>query len=91
MIAAAMLTNILIAGFAGVMVPLTLERMGLTSPAVYAAGYSISATTQAVIGESRTLAYVAGASGTVRRIWMTFPDRSPRIIGRRCAPTRKRD
>ena len=32
-IAAAMLTNILIAGFAGVMVPLTLERMG-ADPAV---------------------------------------------------------
>jgi len=32
-IAAAMLTNILIAGLAGVMVPLTLERMG-ADPAV---------------------------------------------------------
>ena len=32
-IAAAMLTNILIAGFAGVMVPLTLERLG-ADPAV---------------------------------------------------------
>ena len=31
-------------------------------------------------GESRVLAEVSGASGTVRRIWMTFPDRSPRML-----------
>jgi hypothetical protein len=31
-------------------------------------------------GESRVLAEAQGASGTVRRIWMTFPDRSPRML-----------
>jgi hypothetical protein len=31
-------------------------------------------------GESRVLAEAAGASGMVRRIWMTFPDRSPRML-----------
>ncbi|HVF89931.1 MAG TPA: DUF2961 domain-containing protein, partial [Blastocatellia bacterium] len=31
-------------------------------------------------GESRVLAEAAGTSGTVRRIWMTFPDRSPRML-----------
>jgi hypothetical protein len=31
-------------------------------------------------GESRVLAEAAGTSGTVRRIWMTFPDRSPRVL-----------
>src|SRR3712207_3617774 len=31
-------------------------------------------------GESRVLAEVSGTSGTVRRIWMTFPDRSPRML-----------
>jgi hypothetical protein len=31
-------------------------------------------------GESRVLAEVSGASGTVRRIWMTFPDRSPQML-----------
>src|SRR5215207_8973973 len=31
-------------------------------------------------GESFTLAEAAGASGTVRRIWMTFWDRSPRML-----------
>lgn len=31
-------------------------------------------------GESRVLAEAVGASGTVRRIWMTFWDRSPRML-----------
>ena len=31
-------------------------------------------------GESFTLAEAAGTSGTVRRIWMTFWDRSPRML-----------
>src|SRR3712207_5588913 len=31
-------------------------------------------------GESRVLAEASGTSGTVRRIWMTFPDRSPRML-----------
>lgn len=31
-------------------------------------------------GESRTLAEASGTSGTVRRIWMTFNDRSPRML-----------
>lgn len=31
-------------------------------------------------GESRVLAEETGVSGTVRRIWMTFPDRSPRML-----------
>lgn len=31
-------------------------------------------------GESRVLAEAAGTSGTVRRIWMTFPDRSPGML-----------
>jgi hypothetical protein len=31
-------------------------------------------------GESRVLAEATGRSGTVRRIWMTFPDRSPRML-----------
>jgi hypothetical protein len=31
-------------------------------------------------GESRVLAEARGASGTVRRIWMTFPDRSPQML-----------
>lgn len=31
-------------------------------------------------GESRVLAEARGTSGTVRRIWMTFPDRSPRML-----------
>ena len=31
-------------------------------------------------GESRVLAEAAGTSGTVRRIWMTFWDRSPRML-----------
>lgn len=31
-------------------------------------------------GESFTLAEAAGTSGTVRRIWMTLPDRSPRML-----------
>lgn len=31
-------------------------------------------------GESRVLAEARATSGTVRRIWMTFPDRSPRML-----------
>lgn len=31
-------------------------------------------------GESRVLAEETGTSGTVRRIWMTFPDRSPKML-----------
>jgi hypothetical protein len=31
-------------------------------------------------GESRVLAEAKGTSGTVRRIWMTFPDRSPQML-----------
>jgi Protein of unknown function (DUF2961) len=31
-------------------------------------------------GGSRVLAEASGTSGTVRRIWMTFPDRSPRML-----------
>ena len=31
-------------------------------------------------GESRVLAEAANTSGTVRRIWMTFPDRSPQML-----------
>ena len=31
-------------------------------------------------GASRVLAAATGTSGTVRRIWMTFPDRSPRML-----------
>jgi hypothetical protein len=31
-------------------------------------------------GESRILAQANGTSGTVQRIWMTFPDRSPQML-----------
>jgi hypothetical protein len=31
-------------------------------------------------GESRVLAEAGGTSGTIRRIWMTIPDRSPRML-----------
>ncbi|HEX2078751.1 MAG TPA: glycoside hydrolase family 172 protein [Longimicrobium sp.] len=31
-------------------------------------------------GESRVLAEATGTSGTVRRIWMTFPDRGPQML-----------
>ncbi|HEY0015849.1 MAG TPA: glycoside hydrolase family 172 protein [Longimicrobium sp.] len=31
-------------------------------------------------GESRVLAQETGTSGTVRRIWMTFPDRGPQML-----------
>jgi Protein of unknown function (DUF2961) len=31
-------------------------------------------------GSSRVLAEATGTSGTVRRIWMTFPDRSPHML-----------
>ncbi|HEY8829837.1 MAG TPA: hypothetical protein VIM83_04480, partial [Candidatus Limnocylindria bacterium] len=44
-------------------VPLKLQT--LVSPAVYSAGYSISATTQAVIGESRTIAVTVSNRGNV--------------------------
>ena len=39
-----------------------------------------SATVPIKAGESRVLAQVQGKSGTVRRIWMTFPDRSPKML-----------
>ena len=39
-----------------------------------------SATVPIKAGESRILAQAAGTSGTVRRIWMTFPDRSPQML-----------
>jgi SpoIID/LytB domain protein len=44
-------------------VPLKLQT--LVSPALYAAGYSISATTQAVIGENRTIAVTVTNRGNV--------------------------
>jgi len=31
-------------------------------------------------GESRILAEATGTSGTVRRIWITIPDRSPKVL-----------
>ena len=39
-----------------------------------------SATVPIKAGESRILAQSTGTSGTVRRIWMTFPDRSPQML-----------
>lgn len=39
-----------------------------------------SATVRVNAGESFTLAEASATSGTVRRIWMTFPDRSPRML-----------
>jgi hypothetical protein len=39
-----------------------------------------AATVPIKTGESRVLAQVDGTSGTVRRIWMTFPDRSPQML-----------
>ncbi len=39
-----------------------------------------SPTVSVKAGESRVLAEATGTSGTVRRIWMTFPDRSPRAL-----------
>ena len=39
-----------------------------------------SATVAIKAGASRVLAEASNASGTVRRIWMTFPDRSPRML-----------
>jgi SpoIID/LytB domain protein len=44
-------------------VPLKLQS--LVSPAIYAAGYSVSATTQAVIGENRTIAVTVSNRGNV--------------------------
>jgi hypothetical protein len=44
------------------------------------AGRKGSATVPVKAGESRVLAEATGTSGTVRRIWMTFPDRSPRML-----------
>ena len=44
------------------------------------AGRKGSATVPIKAGESRVLAEVSGTSGMVRRIWMTFPDRSPRML-----------
>jgi len=39
-----------------------------------------SATVPIRAGESRVLAEAKNTSGTVRRIWMTFPDRSPQML-----------
>ncbi|HYE14649.1 MAG TPA: hypothetical protein VD968_09440, partial [Pyrinomonadaceae bacterium] len=44
------------------------------------AGRKGSPTVPIRAGESRVLAEVSGSSGTVRRIWMTIPDRSPRML-----------
>ncbi len=39
-----------------------------------------AATVPIKAGESRVLAEANNTSGTVRRIWMTFPDRSPQML-----------
>ncbi len=39
-----------------------------------------AATVPIKASESRVLAEATGGSGTVRRIWMTFPDRSPQML-----------
>jgi hypothetical protein len=39
-----------------------------------------SATVRVKAGQSFTLAEALGTGGTVRRIWMTFPDRSPHML-----------
>ncbi|HEY8562483.1 MAG TPA: glycoside hydrolase family 172 protein [Pyrinomonadaceae bacterium] len=39
-----------------------------------------AATVPIKAGESRVLAEATGTSGMVRRIWMTFPDRSPQML-----------
>lgn len=39
-----------------------------------------AATVPIKAGESRVLAEASDTSGTVRRIWMTFPDRSPQML-----------
>lgn len=44
------------------------------------AGRKGSPTVPVKAGESRVIAEAVGTSGTVRRIWMTFPDRSPRML-----------
>jgi hypothetical protein len=44
------------------------------------AGRKGSPTVPIKAGESRVIAEAVGTSGTVRRIWMTFPDRSPRML-----------
>jgi hypothetical protein len=44
------------------------------------AGRKGAATVPINAGESRVLAEANGTSGTVRRIWMTFPDRSPQML-----------
>ena len=44
------------------------------------AGRKGSATVPIRAGASRVLAEATGTSGTVRRIWMTFPDRSPKML-----------
>ena len=44
------------------------------------AGRKGSPTVPIKAGESRVLAEAVGTSGTVRRIWMTFPDRSPKML-----------
>src|SRR4029453_16648635 len=44
------------------------------------AGRKGSPTVAIKAGESRVLAEATGTGGGVRRIWMTFPDRSPRML-----------
>lgn len=44
------------------------------------AGRKGSPTIPIPAGQSRVLAEASGASGTIRRIWMTFPDRSPAML-----------
>lgn len=44
------------------------------------AGRKGAATVPIKAGASRVLAQANGTSGTVRRIWMTFPDRSPQML-----------
>jgi Protein of unknown function (DUF2961) len=39
-----------------------------------------AATVPIKAGTSRVLAETTGTSGTIRRIWMTFPDRSPQML-----------
>jgi len=44
------------------------------------AGRKGSPIVSVMAGKSITLAEASGSSGTVRRIWMTFPDRSPQML-----------
>ena len=50
-------------------------RAGLSN-----SGRKGSPTVSIKAGESRVLAESSGSSGTIRRIWMTFGDRSPRML-----------